>query len=349
MYNPKHIRISCITLLATISIAAGVVAHMICHKLNPATDTYLYIDSDDDIDSVCHKINQIQADVSLTAFRWLSTYTHYNRHIHAGRYHVSNQQNTLDLFRNLRSHNSSPISLVVPSVRSVEMLVARVSQQLMIDSTTLSDYCNNPDTWARLGYTHATFSALFIPDTYEVYWETTAESFIDRMKQVNRQFWNKSRMNKAQQIGLTHEEVITLASIVDSETANNAEKPRIAGLYINRLKLGMPLQSDPTVIYAVGDYSIRRVLNTHLQTPSPYNTYLHCGLPPGPIRIPTIAGIDAVLNYEHHSYLYMCAKEDFSGTHNFATTYAQHLVNARKYTKALTDNIKYHKQHHATP
>ena len=216
------------------------------------------------------------------------------------------------------------------------MLAARVARQLMIDSVTLATHLNNPDTWKSLGYTRETFPALFIPDTYEVYWETSAQSFVDRMAKVNHDFWNGKRTNKAKQIGLTPIEVVTLASIVDSETANNAEKSRIAGLYINRLNRGMLLQSDPTVIYAVGDFSIRRVLNIHLQTQSPYNTYIVHGLPPGPIRIPSIAGIDAVLNYERHNYIYMCAKEDFSGTHNFATTYAEHMQNARKYINALT-------------
>jgi UPF0755 protein len=162
------------------------------------------------------------------------------------------------------------------------------------------------------------------------------DDFVQRMVEENKRFWSEGRLQKANALGMSKEEVVTLASIVDSETANNGEKPRVAGLYINRLKKGMLLQSDPTVIFATKDFTIRRVLNHHLQTESPYNTYKYKGLPPGPIRIPSIAGIDAVLNYEKHNYIYMCAKEDFSGTHNFASTYRAHLANARRYTKALT-------------
>ena len=332
----KTLLAASITLIVGIGVVSGVAAYMLYHHLTPENDTYIYIDTDDTIDSVYQKIEQTHSDASFTALRLFTAYSHYDRHIHAGRYLVSNRLTTLDLFRNLRSHNSCPISLVVPSVRTIDMLAARVARQLMIDSVTLATHLNNPDTWKSLGYTRETFPALFIPDTYEVYWETSAQSFVDRMAKVNHDFWNGKRTNKAKQIGLTPIEVVTLASIVDSETANNAEKSRIAGLYINRLNRGMLLQSDPTVIYAVGDFSIRRVLNIHLQTQSPYNTYIVHGLPPGPIRIPSIAGIDAVLNYERHNYIYMCAKEDFSGTHNFATTYAEHMQNARKYINALT-------------
>ena len=148
-------------------------------------------------------------------------------------------------------------------------------------------------------------------------------------------FWSEERLGKAQAAGLTPDEVATLASIVDEETANDAEKPMVAGMYINRLRTGMPLQADPTIKFALHDFSLRRIYHGHLETDSPYNTYRNTGLPPGPIRIPSISGIDAVLDYVRHDYLYMCAKEDFSGTHNFARTYREHLANAAKYTKAL--------------
>ena len=168
--------------------------------------------------------------------------------------------------------------------------------------------------------------------------EVTFEHLMERMAKENARFWgDANREAKAKALEMTHEEVITLASIVDEETANNAEKPRVAGLYLNRLHQGIPLQADPTVKFAMGDASLRRILNKHLTTDNPYNTYVHRGLPPGPIRIPTVAGIDAVLNAERHNYLYMCAKEDFSGTQNFAATYAEHLINARRYQRALNE------------
>jgi UPF0755 protein len=182
---------------------------------------------------------------------------------------------------------------------------------------------------------------MFIPDTYEFYWTTSAEEFADRMKSEYDKFWNGERKIKAEEIKLSPAEVTTLASIVQAETAKKEEQKRIAGLYMNRLKRGQLLQADPTVKYAVGDFSLKRILNVHLQTESPYNTYKYAGLPPGPINFPETTSIDAVLNFEHHNYLYMCAKEDFSGYHNFAVTLDEHNRNAAKYRAALDrNNIK---------
>jgi len=322
-------------LIAIFAVAAFIVANMFCHNLSPRETTYIYIDEDDDIDSVRSKLIATDADISMTAFNWLVTWKHYDQHIRVGRYEVSNQLSTLDLFRDLRNHNSKPINLVVPSVRTIDLMAGRLGRQLMIDSATIAAKFHEPSTQQSLGYNKETFPALFIPNTYEIYWETSIDKLIERLAKENAAFWNADRTALAKQIGLSKNEVVTLASIVDSETANNGEKARIAGLYMNRLHRGILLQSDPTVIYAVGDFTIRRVLNVHLQTPSPYNTYRVAGLPPGPIRIPSIAGIDAVLNYEHNDYIYMCAKEDFSGTHNFAVNYSDHLANARRYINAL--------------
>ena len=337
MKRRTQILTACIVVAVATAIAGGCVAYMLYHHLTPADTTYIYVDDDDSIDSVLRKVEATDADVSMTAMKWLTEYTHYDQHIRPGRYEVSNEQNTLQLFRDMRNHNSCPINMIVPSVRTVDQLAGRLGRQLMTDSATIATAFHDPEVWHELGYTEATFPALFIPDTYEVYWEMSVSKLIERLAQVNRQFWNDERQKKATDIGLSREEVMTLASIVDSETANNGEKPRIAGLYMNRLNRGILLQSDPTVIFAVGDFSIRRVLNEHLQTPSPYNTYRVKGLPPGPIRIPSVAGIDAVLNYEHNDYIYMCAKEDFSGTHNYAVTFAEHMANARRYVKALNE------------
>lgn len=205
----------------------------------------------------------------------------------------------------------------------------------MTDSSNLARLLMDSTYCAQIGYSTETLPCLFIPNTYEVYWTMTPEAFVKRMQKEHDRFWNEERKAKAQSIGLTPEEVATLASIVEEETANNAEKPMVAGLYINRLHADMPLQADPTVKFALQDFGLRRILHTHLETDSPYNTYKHTGLPPGPIRIPSIQGIESVLNYTRHNYLYMCAKEDFSGTHNFAATFSQHLANARKYQQEL--------------
>ena len=179
-----------------------------------------------------------------------------------------------------------------------------------------------------------TFMAMFIPNTYEVYWNCSVNDLLQRMKRESDRFW-ASRDAKLARCGLTRNEAITLASIVYEETKRQSEMPVVAGVYINRLRRGMPLQADPTVKFALGDFSLRRILHKHLEVDSPYNTYRVVGLPPGPICMPSIAAIDAVLNYQEHDYLYFCAKEDLSGAHNFARTLAEHNRNARAYAAAL--------------
>jgi UPF0755 protein len=178
---------------------------------------------------------------------------------------------------------------------------------------------------------------LFIPNTYEIYWNTNAEEFLQRMKKESDRFWNEDRKAKAQRLRLTKYEVITLASIVEEETNYNPERSRIAGVYLNRIKKGMLLQADPTVKFALRDFTIRRIYNSHLAFVSPYNTYLVKGLPPGPICTPSVKSIDAVLQAEQNEYLYFCASVDSPGTHVFAKTYEQHLLNARRYQKYLNE------------
>ena len=236
------------------------------------------------------------------------------------------------------------VDLTMPSVRTAEKLANELSKKLMLDSAELAKALTDEADCEKLGYDTATILCLFIPNTYDIYWNVSLDKFMERMQKENKNFWNPERTHKAEAMKLTHNEVITLASIVDEETANNEEKPMIAGMYYNRLMLrnaeypnGMPLQADPTIKFAWKRFELKRIYNNLLSISSPYNTYKNTGLPPGPIRIPSVAGIDAVLNLAHHNYLYMCAKEDFSGTHNFARTYAEHLDNAAKYSKALNE------------
>jgi len=219
----------------------------------------------------------------------------------------------------------------------MDRLARSIGKQLMIDSAEIAKAINSPALQQKLGYNKETIPCLFIPDTYQVYWDISVENFIERMQKEHQKFWNQERLEKATQMGMTPIEVCTLASIVEEETNNNQEKPMVAGLYINRLHLDMPLQADPTIKFALQDFGLRRIANIHLNIDSPYNTYRNTGLPPGPIRIPTPIGLDAVLNYAKHDYIYMCAKEDFSGTHNFASNYADHMKNARKYWNALNE------------
>ena len=223
----------------------------------------------------------------------------------------------------------------------MEKLAGSISSRLMLDSATIVSALKDSVFCKQQGYTTQTIACLFIPNTYQVYWDMNIDEFFARMQKEHKRFWNDERIEKAKRTGLTPEQVSTLASIVDEETAKNDEKPMIAGLYINRLKKDMLLQADPTVKFACGDFGLRRILNKHLTVDSPYNTYKYIGLPPGPIRIPSITGIESVLNHTNHDYLYMCAKEDFSGYHNFAKTMSGHLQNAQRYQRELNRrNIK---------
>jgi UPF0755 protein len=230
------------------------------------------------------------------------------------------------------------LNVTFNNVRTKEDLAGKVSKYLVADSLSILNLFTDENQIKKFGFTKETYSAMFIPDTYEFYWTTSAEGFADRMKLEFEKFWNMERREKAEELKLTPIEVTILASIVQAETAKNDELKRVAGLYINRLNRGIFLQADPTVKYAVGDYSLKRILNVHLEIDSPYNTYKYAGLPPGPINFPETSAINAVLNYEKHKYLYMCAKEDFSGYHNFSATLAEHNRNAAKYRAALDRN-----------
>lgn len=332
----KKIFALCGALVAVVILLALYFGYsLLGHQFRNKETVYVLIDTDDDIDSVRSKLMREASPSSMIAFDVMSTLYKLDENVRTGRYAVMPDASMLDIVRNMHNHHQSPVMLVVPSVRTVEDLAGRLGNKLMIDSTAIVSALKDSAVCRSLGYTTATIPALFIPNTYEVWWDMSVSDFLSRMERENSAFWNAGRMEKAEQLGMSKTEVVTLASIVDEETANNGEKPCIAGLYINRLKVNMPLQSDPTVKFALGNFALRRILNVHLNVESPYNTYRVAGLPPGPIRIPSIAGIDAVLNCEHHNYLYMCAKEDFSGTHNFAVSYDRHLSNARRYTAAL--------------
>lgn len=308
---------------------------------SPQGTTYLYIDNDDNLDSIENKLSRDAAPQCLPVFCLYAKAFDLEANVHTGRYEINESTTALKLAHHIRSHAQTPVRLVVPSVRTLHEMAGKLSRQLMADSTSIAEYLENNDHATELGFTPATLPALFIPNTYEVYWDTALDTFFNRLKREHDTFWNENRKARLASVSqyageeMTQEKVVTLASIVDSETANNNEKSTIAALYMNRLRKGMPLQSDPTVIFATQDFSIRRVRQQHLDLDSPYNTYRNRGLPPGPIRIASIAGIDAVLNYTPNDYLYMCAKEDFSGTHRFAASFAEHQHNARLYTKAL--------------
>ena len=295
--------------------------------------TYIYIDRNDNIDSVYHKIIEAGNPKQMHGFESLVKYKGYTPK--TGCYVIKPTDNMRYLHRRLSMGYQTPVKLTIGSVRTLDRMARNIARQLMIDSTEVAKLIADTAYIHRIGYTKETLPALFIPNTYEVYWNLSAEDFMQRMLKENKAFWNEKRTKQAETIGLTPIEVATLASIVEEETANQAEKPVVAGLYINRLHKGMLLQADPTVKFSMGNFELRRILYRHLEVDSPYNTYKYAGLPPGPIRVPSYQGLESVLNYTKHNYLYMCAKEDFSGTHNFAVTSAQHAANARKYQQAL--------------
>lgn len=336
--NKKHLIILATSLLLLI-ISIGVGAYVVYDRFftpafNIASSARIYIDDDDTMDSVRHKVNEVLSPKHIVAFDWLVKHEEYTQ-VKTGCYLFEPQDDLRTAVRRLKLGWQSPVRIVVPSVRTMDRLAQSLSKQLMASEEEILSYLTNPTQIDSLGYTLATLPSLIIPNTYEVYWNVSVADLLARFQKEYTAYWNDARKAKAQAQGLTPLEVSTLASIVDEETAVNAEKPIVAGLYLNRLHRGMLLQADPTVKFATGDPTLRRILNKHLTIDSPYNTYIYKGLPPGPIRIPSMSALEAVLNPSQHNYLYMCAKEDFSGTHNFATTLSQHNANARRYQQAL--------------
>lgn len=297
--------------------------------------SYIYIYPNDSASTIIKKIQEAVHPANITGFKLLAYHNNLDKQKRTGKYAIYDGDNMHTLYRRIVSNQQTPVKVTVPATRTIEQMVGIVCNQLMIDSVQLNEFTVTPGFYNRIGYTEETLPTLFLPNTYEVYWNIEPERFIIRMMKERRAFWNEERCGKAAALGLTIEEVATLASIVDEETNNDAEKPIVAGLYVNRLKRGMLLQADPTVKYALGDFTRKRILKEDLEIDSPYNTYKYKGLPPGPIRIPTLQAIESVLNHAKHNYIYMCAKEDFSGTHNFATTLAEHNANARRYQQAL--------------
>lgn len=252
-----------------------------------------------------------------------------------GKYLIQKGWSNNDIINSLRIGSEIPVNLTFNNIRTPEDLSARIASQLALDSTEMMEYFNDYEFIRSLGFDFETIICIFIPNTYHVYWSISTEDLFKRMKREYDAFWNTERMALSKQIGYSPTEIMTLASIVDEESSKAFEKKTIAGVYINRLYRGIPLQADPTLKFAVGDASIKRILNEHKKVESPYNTYKYKGLPPGPIRIPDAATIDAVLNYKRHKYLYFCAKDDFSGSHSFSKTLKQHNAYARRYHNAL--------------
>ncbi len=332
-------------LLAVFLLIAGGGCYLYLKLFSPFFDTeqpvYVYVDGRKDFNDLLLQL-QLQAEMKDAGlFRKLAVATGYPDKMKTGRYEISRNMSCRQFLQNLLRGNQSPCKVTFNNIRFKSELAENIGSQLMFGPGGLSQKLDDSVVCRSYGFDLQTIQSMFIPNTYEVYWNIPVERFLDRMKKEYDRFWDAGRLEKAAAIPLSKEQAINLASIVDEEPAVPDEYPVVAGLYINRLKQGMLLQADPTVKYAVGDFSLKRILDVHLTIDSPYNTYKHAGLPPGPIRVPSIRGIDAVLNYTKHHYLYMCAKEDFSGRHNFAATLAEHNRNAQRYRAALNRNNIY--------
>ncbi|MFW5886383.1 MAG: endolytic transglycosylase MltG [Bacteroidota bacterium] len=296
---------------------------------------YIYIPTGSGLQDVVNLLYQNNYIIDRGAFEWLAEKKNYKNHVKAGRYRVKNKMSNNELINLLRSGNQDPVNVILNNIRTKAELASQVSENLEADSNSIARLLNNNVYLAKFGLNTETVRGIFIPNTYEFFWNTSAKEFFERMYSEYDKFWKQERVEKAKQLNLSKLEVMTLASIVEEETIKRDERPKVAGVYINRLKKNMPLQADPTVRYALQDFTIKRILKKHLEIDSPYNTYKNKGLPPAPINMPSIGAIDAVLNFSNHEYLYFCAKDDFSGYHAFAKTYTEHLRNARAYQKAL--------------
>jgi len=328
-----------ILVLLIAASAAAYLLFQIVYKPNVWTpdgkNVSVYIPTKSNFNDVKQLLFEKGLIVHRNNFIWWAERKKYPELIKPGHYVIKNNISNDELVGLLRSGNQVPISVIFNNIRDVYQLAGVVSKQIEADSVSIINEIISAQTLSSTDLTIETISTIFIPNTYEFYWNTNAVGFVERMYEEYTGFWNVDRTTKADNLGMTISEVVTLASIVEKETNRVSEKPMIAGVYINRLNNNWRLQADPTLIYALNDYTIKRVLTVHTEFDSPYNTYIYGGLPPGPICIPSISSINAVLNNTNDGYFYFCAKDDMSGYHVFARSNAQHNRNARKYRNAL--------------
>ena len=297
---------------------------------------YLYIPTGSNLDDVVAIIKAQQILNNTESFKWVASKMNF-KNIKPGKYKITKGLSNIELVRLLRSGKQEPIKLTFQNIRLKTDFAGYIGKNFEIDSSAFLNMLDSIDLVRQYGFDEETIFCMFIPNTYELYWNTSKEKFFDRMQKEYVKFWNTERLAQAKAIGLSPVQVSILASIVDQEALLNREMVRIAGVYMNRLNRGIKLEADPTVIFANGDFTVKRVLYKLLQKDSPYNTYKYIGLPPGPICMPSVAAIDAVLHFEKHNYIYFCAKEDFSGLHNFASNVTEHQMNARKFQQALNN------------
>ncbi|MFN5705907.1 MAG: endolytic transglycosylase MltG [bacterium] len=337
MSKTKKIIWSIILVVGLSASIMGINLYSKLFKNNISEDAaeYLYIPTGSSIDDVERIIKENNVLLNTETFKWVASQLKY-KNIKPGKYKIKQGMSNVELVRKLRAGDQEVVKLSFQNFRLISEFAGYVGKQLECDSAEIISKLDSIDLIREYGFNEENIFCMFIPNTYEFYWNTSALKFIDKMNEQYVKFWTEDRIAKAKKIGLTKVEVSVLASIVDQEALVNKEMKTIAGVYMNRINRGMKLEADPTVIFAIGNFNIKRVLNKMLAHNSPYNTYKYNGLPPGPICMPSIAAIDAVLSYEKHNYIYFCAKEDFSGYHNYASNLAEHKKNAKKFQLALS-------------
>ena len=301
------------------------------------SEASVFINEQTSYEQLCQEIDNAMGNSALksAAFNIYASRINLSSRYKAGYYRFTKGMSVIRIARILALGEQTPIRLIVGEARTIPQLAAKLSSQIAADSAELVKTLYNKNIRASHGFVRDSIIAMFIPNTYEVYWAITPEQLLQRMHREYDTFWNEARESKRKALNMSRYKVITLASIVYEETKLTDEMSRVAGVYINRLRKGMPLQADPTVKYALQDFTIKRILHKHLKYKSPHNTYINRGVPPAPICIPSIAAIDAVLNYEKHNYIYFCARPELDGRHNFAKTLSEHNANARAYSAAL--------------
>jgi len=327
------------TLLIIIAIFSAFTARKVIFFTPNTTNATLIIPKHASFNQVVDSLSKNNIVKNIRTFKIAAKILKYDRNVMRGRYQIKENETNYRLIGKLRKGQHFPVTFTFNNVRMVSDFVQKTENKFLFSSQELQTLLEDEEFLSSIGFTKETIPALFIPDTYQIYYDIDADEFVEKFLTIYHQFWNDKRLEQARAIALTPIEVATLASIVEEENFKEFEKPIIAGVYINRLRKGMRLQADPTVKFAVGDVTLNRILYKHLETNSPYNTYMYAGLPPGLIRFPEPSTIDSVLQYTKHNYLYMCAKEDFSGAHNFAVTLAEHERNATKYRNALNKKL----------
>lgn len=331
MKNLKYIAIA-IILLGSL---AAFYAYSFFFGTSIYEETELYVPSNTNYDGLISLLEQKNMISNETAFYMLAEKMNLKNNVYAGRYVFEEGSSNYDVISKLRGGMQTPVKLVLNNVNFKEDLAAKISSQIEVDSLSIWNVLNDEEQMKALGYNEDNIMCLFIPNTYEVYWNMSLESLLTKFTDFHDSFWNEERLAKAKELGISPDQAFVVASIVEKEYKFGDERKRIAGVYLNRIDLGMKLQADPTVKFALGDLSIKRVLNVHTEYDHPYNTYYYAGLPPGPICLPETSTIDAVLNAEDHNFLYFCANADLSGYHSFTTNYNDHLKAARLYQAAL--------------